>query len=467
MKLVMKFGGSSVGDGDRIKRVAKIVHEQVNQGDKVAIIASALVGVTDDLLKASDEAKRGNIEYIHDFIHQTKKRHVDAVSKAIKNQLLKEEVMSFVKNTIEELEKVFTGIAYLGELTPKSLDYVLSFGERLSTPILCYSLRDIGLEADHFSGKDVGIVTDANYGEARPLMSLTKYQVRQRLEPMLDKGAIPVVTGYIAVTQEGFITTLGRGGSDYSATIIGASLGVDEVWIWTDVDGMMTTDPKIVPSAKTIPELSFQEAIEMAVFGAKGLHPRALEPAMEEGIPVRIRNTFNPTNLGTLIVNKQKIKAGEVVKAVSLIKSVSLINVSGAGMVGAPGTAAKVFEVLGRNNVNVLMISQSASEANISFIIKRNQLGKAISALEIAMLGQGIVREITSEERASIVAIVGAGMKGTPGVATRVFGAVAKKGINIVMISQGSSEVNISFAVREEDGEDAVRAIHEEFGLDG
>lgn len=461
----MKFGGSSVANGDCIRRVAKIIHDFVKQGNRLVVVVSALDGITDQLIGASEEAKKGNLNYINDFIHKIKERHAKAIEDVIKTESLKEEVEGIVKRSIEELEKVLTGIAYLGELTPKSLDYVLSFGERLSTPILCYSLLDTGLNSEFLTGKDAGIVTDSNYGEARPLMKLTKHQVRQRLEPMLDEGSIPVVTGYIAATQEGFITTLGRGGSDYSATIVGASLNADEICIWTDVDGLMTADPKIVPLAKTIPEISFQEAIEIAFFGAKGLHPRALEPAMEEGIAVRIRNTFNPENLGTLIGNERKIKAGEIAKAVSLIKNVSLINVSGAGMVGAPGTAAKVFDILGRNNVNVLMISQSASEANISFIIKKASLGKAISALEIALLGQGIVREVTADENVCIIAIVGAGMKGTLGVAAKVFNAVAERGINVIMISQGSSEVNISFAVKEEDGENTVRAIHEEFGL--
>ncbi|MCP8305359.1 MAG: aspartate kinase [archaeon] len=465
MNLVMKFGGSSVADGNCVKRVAKITSDFSNQGDRIVVVVSALVGVTDQLLEASDKAKKGNLNYVHDFIHKIKERHLDIVDDAIQTGSLKEDLVSIIKSNVEELEKVLTGIAYLGELTLKSLDYVLSFGERLSAPVLWGALRDIGLDAVCLSGKEVGIVTDSNYGEARPLINLTKHRVRQKLEPMLDRGVIPVVTGYMASTQEGFITTLGRGGSDCSATIIGAALGVDEIWIWTDVDGMMTASPKIVPSAKTIPDLSFQEAIEMAVFGAKGLHPRALEPAMTEGIRVRIKNTFNPTNPGTSIVNELKIKEGEIVKAVSLIKDVSLVNVSGAGMVGAPGTAARIFDVLGKNNVNILMISQSASEADISFIIKRSQLEKAISELEIALLGQGTIREVTAEEKVCIVAIVGAGMKGTPGVASRVFGAVSRRGVNLIMISQGSSEVNISFAVKESDGEEAVRAIHEEFGL--
>jgi len=343
---------------------------------------------------------------------------------------------------------------------------VLSFGERLSTPIVCGALRDLELDAQFYTGGEVGIVTDSNFGEAIPLMNLTKHQVKEKIDPLLEKGTVLVVTGFIAATQDGITTTLGRGGSDYTATIIGAALAADEVWIWTDVDGLMTSDPKIVPSAKMLPELSFQEATEMTIFGAKAMHPRALEPAMEENIPVRIRNTFNLENPGTLLVKEQKIKLGEVVKAVTLIKSVALVNVSGAGMVGTPGTAAKVFDALGRNNINILMISQSVSEANISFVIKRNLLERAVSTLEIALLGRGLIREVTTEDDVCVVAVVGAGMKGTPGVASRIFTAIAKKGINVRMIAQGSSELNISFVVKETDGEEAVRAVHEEFELD-
>jgi len=227
----------------------------------------------------------------------------------------------------------------------------------------------------------------------------------------------------------------------------------------------MTSDPKIIPSAKIIPELSFQEAIEMAIFGAKAMHPRALEPAMEKNIPVRIRNTFNPENPGTLIVKEQKIKPQDIVKAIITIKGLALINVSGAGMIGTPGTAAKVFAILGKNNINVLMISQSASEANISLILQKEVLEKAVSTLEIALLGRGLIREVTAEDDVCVIAVVGAGMRGALGVAAKVFGAVARKGVNVHMIAQGSSELNISFVVKEVDGEEAVRAIHEEFKL--
>jgi aspartate kinase len=227
----------------------------------------------------------------------------------------------------------------------------------------------------------------------------------------------------------------------------------------------MTADPKIEPKAKTIETISFSEAIEIAYFGAKVIHPRALEPTAEKGIPVRIKNTFNPKNPGTLIIKEQRIKEGDIVKAITIIKNVAAITVSGAGMVGALGVAAKVFGILGENNINVLMISQSSSEANISFIVPRAMLEKAVNALELSLLGGGLIKEIIPESDVCVIAVVGAGMKGTPGVAARVFQAVAREGINIMMIAQGSSELNISFVVKEKDGDKAVRAIHREFNL--
>ena len=461
----MKFGGTSVASGENIRHIANLIANYVGQGYAIVVVVSALKGVTDKLVEVLEQAKKGNRDYIHEFKQEIAENHLTVARKAVRDKVIREEVERIVTATVDELEKVLTGIIYLGDLTPKSEDYVLSFGERLSTPIIWGALKDSGLNAQHYTGKDVGIVTDSNFGEASPLMNVTKHQVKEKIEPLLGKGIVPVVTGYIAATQDGATTTLGRGGSDYTATIIGAALDVDEVWIWTDVDGLMTSDPKIVPSAKMMPEISFQEATEMTIFGAKAMHPRALEPAMEENIPVRIRNAFNPENPGTLIVKEQRIKPGDVVKAITLVKDVALVNVSGAGMVGAPGTAAKVFDLLGRENINILMISQSISEANISLVIQRSLLERAVSTLEIALLGRGLIREVTAEDDVCVVAVVGAGMKGTSGVASRIFAAIARKRINVRMIAQGSSELNISFVVKESDGEDAVRAIHEEFKL--
>lgn len=454
-----------MASGENIRHVANLIANYVGQGYRVVAVVSALEGVTDKLIEAAEQAKKGNRDYIHEFKQKLLKEHLTVARKAIENKCVQEEMEQILKTTIDELEKVLTGIIYVGELTPKSKDYVLSFGERLSMPIVGGSLRDLELNAQFYTGGEIGIVTDSNFGEASPLMNVTKHQVKERIEPLLEKRIVPVVTGYIAATQDDVTTTLGRGGSDYTATIIGASLAADEVWIWTDVDGLMTADPKIVPSAKMWSELSFPEATEMTIFGAKAMHPRALEPVMEENIPVRIRNVFNPENPGTLIVKEQKIKLGDAVKAITLVKDVALVNVSGVGMVGTPGTAAKVFDVLGRGNINILMISQSVSEANISFVIQRSLLERAVSTLEIALLGRGLIREVTAEDDVCVVAVVGAGMKGTPGVASRIFTAIASKGINVRMIAQGSSELNISFVVKETDGEGAVRAIHEGFQL--
>jgi aspartate kinase len=467
MKLVMKFGGTSVGTGKNIRHVAELVAKYAKKDYRIVVVVSALAGVTNNLIEVACQAKKSNEKAIQVFTKELLKKHIDAISTAINSKQIQKDVTQITEKTIAELEKVLTGICYVGELTPKSKDFVVSFGERLSAPIVWGAIKDHEAESQCFTGKEAGIVTDSNFGDADPLMNFTTHLVRERLEPLLEKKVIPVVTGFIAANQDGIVTTVGRGGSDYTAAILGMALKVDEVWIWTDVDGIMTTDPKIVPSAKMLPQLSYQEAAEMAIFGAKAMHPRALGPAIRENIPVRIRSIFHPENPGTLITKEPNAKVTEAVKAVAMIKDVAMLNINGAGMVGAPGSYAKVFDVLGKNNINVMMISTAASEANISIIIKRSLLGRAISNLEIALLERGgIVNEVSAEDDVAVIAVMGANMKGTLGVASKIFSVVAKKGINIRMIAQGSSELNISFVVKEKDGVDVVRAIHEAFNLD-
>jgi len=461
----MKFGGSSVANGEKIRHVANLIANNRNQDCGIVSTVSALEGVTNQLIQIAKEAKKGKRDFISKFANELLERHLTATKVAIKNKQTREETEQVLKERVGELEIILKGIGYVNELSPKSMDNVIAYGEKLSAPIVSGALNDIGVKSTHLTGGEAGIVTDNNYGEAGLLMQVTKYQVRRRLEPLLNEGQSPIVTGFIAATQNGETTTLGRGGSDYTATILGASLEADEVWIWTDVDGLMTADPKIVSSAKTITEMSFQEATELTIFGAKAMHPRALEPARKEGIPVRIRSVFNPDNQGTLITKEQKVRPKDGVKAVTLVKNVAVITVSGAGMVGAPGTAAKVFEVLGKENINILMISQSVSESNISLVIQRNLLERAVNTLEIALLGRDFIREVMSEDDVCVVAVLGAGMKGMPGVASRIFSAVAKVGINVRMIAQGSSELNVSFVVKEKNGANTVRAIHKEFKL--
>ena len=465
-KIVMKFGGTSVATGENIRRVANIVADSVKKDCRVVVVVSALAGITNQLVEEADQAKKKDEKQIQEFTRKLVEKHVATATEAIENKSIQKEVEQVIKKTVSELEKVLTGICYVGEITSKSIDYVLSFGERLSASIVWGALRDIKLQTQCFTGKEAGIVTDENFGEARPLMNVTTHQVKGRLESLLEKKIVPVVTGYIAATQDGVVTTLGRGGSDYTATILSVALAADEVWIWTDVDGIMTTDPKVVQSARRLPQLSYGEAAEMAIFGAKAMHPSALEPVIEAHIPVRIRNVFNPENHGTLIADGEETKSTEVVKAVAMIKDVAMINIRGAAMVGAPGSYSKIFDVLGKNNINIMMVSTAVSEANISLIIRRNLLGRALSTLEIALLGRGVVNEITSEDDVCVIAVMGANMKGTLGVASRIFTTVAQKGINVRMIAQGSSELNVSFVVKEKDGRAVVRAIHEEFKLD-
>ncbi len=467
MKIVMKFGGTSVGTGENIRHVAELVTRYAKKDAQVAVVVSALAGVTNELIETGCKAKKSDEKNIQAFTASLLKKHTDAIEAAITSKAIQKEVTEITKKTIAELEKVLTGICYVGELTPKSKDYVMSFGERLSAPIVWGAIKDHQVETQWLTGKDAGIVTNNSFGEADPLMNYTTHLIRERLSPLLEKGIIPVVTGFIAANQDGVVTTVGRGGSDYTATILGVALQADEVWIWTDVDGIMTTDPKLVPSARMLPQLSYQEAAEMAIFGAKAMHPRALGPVSKENIPVRIRSTANPDNQGTLITKEPAKNATNPVKAVAMIKDVAMLNVYGAAMVGAPGSYSKVFDVLAKNGVNVMMISAAASEANISMIIKRGLLGRAISNLEIALQERGgIVSEVTAEDDVAVIAVMGAYMKGTLGVASKIFSIVAKIGINIRMIAQGSSELNISFVVKEKDGAEVVKAIHEEFNLD-
>lgn len=462
--VVMKFGGSSVGTVEALKSVVALVSGHSTAND-IVVVVSAMNGVTNSLIQAANRASQRDEKHVGEVTEQLRTKHENVCTQVITRAEGLKQTVGQLNLELRELEKALTGISYLGELTPRSRDYVLSFGEKLSTLILTGFLLDSGVRARRLTGEEAGIVTDASFGEATPLMHLTQQRANETLRPLIEKHEIPVVTGYIAATQDGVPTTLGRGGSDYTATLIGSALGADEVWIWTDVDGMMTADPRIEPAAKTIREISFMEAMEMSHFGAKAMHPRALEPAAKTGLPVRVKNTFNPDGPDTLILLDQRIRSVNVVKAVTSVKEASMVTVTGGGMHGAPGTAAKALNALGKNGINVLMISQSSSEANISLVVARSDLERAVTALRETLLKESLFKEVTSEADVSIVAAVGAGMKGTPGIAAKLFRAVAERGVNVKMIAQGSSELNVSFVVREDDVLKSVQALHEEFRL--
>jgi aspartate kinase len=456
MKYVMKFGGTSVKDAG-YKKISELLSNF--KKDSVVIVVSALRGITDSLLEATKRAELGDEKWVNNFLESLKENHRSVAKKSI------ESIPSGLEERLSradyELEHVLYGILYLREATPRSIDYVISFGERYSSDIASATLLSSGYKSRSFTGGEAGIVTNNRFGEATPIMDITRENVKAVLMPLLNDGSIPVVGGFAGVTKEGIVTTFGRGGSDYTATIIASAIGADEVLIWSDVNGIMTADPKIVPEAITLPEITYDEAIEMAVIGAKSLHPRALEPVIEKKIPVRLKNTFNPTHTGTLILSKTSKPNSSIVKVISLIKDASMLTVKGASMVGETGSAARFFNLLADAKINIMMISQSVSESNISVVMKKQYLERACEVVNLE-LGKD-ARKIELEPDVSVVASVGEGMKGTPGVAARMFRAVADAGVNVRMIAQGSSELNISFVVKEEDGTKAVRALHKEF----
>jgi aspartate kinase len=453
MKLVMKFGGSSVADAEKMRRCAKLVQERAGR-DRVAVVVSALDGVTEELLELAEAAGAANRPAVEARMKDLRRRHEEC-ARAL-------EEAGGTAALLEELHRLVVGISAVGELTPRSKDAVVSYGERMAAVLFRRALEREGARARAYTGQEAGLVTNDRFGEAEPLMELSLYQIAETLRGPFEAGEVPVVTGFIAATQHGVTTTIGRGGSDYTATIVGAALKADEIWIWSDVDGLMTADPRIVPGARRLDRIRFIEAVEMGLFGAKSMHPRALEPAAERRIPVRMKNTFRPEGPGTLITDEGP-ESTEVVRSVLLVRDAGLITVTGAAMMGRPGTAARIFQLLADRGINVKMIILSVSEAGISFAVSGSQVAAARAALEAGMLRSGEARRVDVEEGVAIVAAIGSNMKGHPGTAARVFGAVARRGINVIAIAQGSSELSISFIVKGDAGPEAVRALHEEF----
>lgn len=459
----MKFGGSSLANTAKVLKTAKIVRHYSGENE-IVVVASAMGDTTDHLLAIGEFAVNGPHNKVREILSKIHRLH-DSTARALSKLDGAKGPLDEIGKLNVELDRTVEGISHLREITPRSKDYLVSFGERLSSLILAAAIRGAGLKAQALTGGAAGITTDEQFGEAKPLKEVTYHQVQRRLGASLAKNELPVVAGFIASTVEGSITTLGRGGSDYTACLLGAALDVDEIWIWTDVDGLMTADPRIVKDARLLPSVSFGEALELSYFGAKMMHPRALQPAAQGKIPVRIKNSSKPERGGTLVSSSETQDHGKIVKAVSIIRNVAIVTVGGTSMMGAPGVAARVFQTLGSNNINVIMISQGSSEATISCVVPRKDLDTAVRSLQLALLGQGYVDRVSAEKDSCIIAVVGSGMKGTPGVAARIFTAVGQKKVNVRMVAQGSSEYNVSFVVSEGQGPEAVRAIHEEFQL--
>src|SRR5215469_1402331 len=462
---VMKFGGTSVGDASCIARAAKIVVDAAKEFGCVAVV-SAMSGVTNRLIEAAKLAQDGNEAEATAILDALTKQHEAALASLVFREAERDRIRERMERVMAEGRRLCEGTALLRELTPRTLDVISSLGERLSGPLVAAGIQGLGTTSKAIEATEL-IVTDAFHGGAEPQMDGTREKSQSRLCPLLEKGIVPVVTGFIGATCDGQLTTLGRGGSDFSATILGAALDADEVIIWTDVEGVLTADPRLVPEARTIPEISYREAAELAYFGAKVLHPKTLRPVMPAGIPVWIRNSFAPEQIGTKITQEGRSNGGGV-KALTAIKDVALIAVGGPGIVGLPDVVGRTFSTTAEARANVLLISQSSSQNDICFIVASADAQRTVEALrnEFAQdVAHEKVEHITVDPSIAIIAVVGEKMHGTPGVAGRTFSALGREGVNVIAIAQGSSESNISFVVDEKHMKTALVSVHREFGL--
>ena len=460
MRFLMKFGGTSVADAQCIKRVMDILEPHHKAGDELAVVVSAQRGVTDQLIEIATKLPTAKDDTaIAPLIQALSKRHMNTLEGAAPENIAK--VGADIEDQLIKLQNILFAVYNLRELTPRSRDYIISFGERLLAPILAAAIRERGIPSMAMDGCEAGILTTAQHGESTALHE-SDDRIKAKIGPLLAKQ-IPVIMGFMGCSCEGILTTLGRSGSDYSASILGAGIDADEIWIWTDVDGIMTCDPRVINDARVMHSLSYLEVMELSYFGAKVMHPRSIEPAMRKNILVRVKNTFNPSHPGTVIVRNGQ-RDNRVVKALTYIDKVAAININGAQMIGRPGVAKAIFTILADHEVNVMMISQGSSEANISLIVDESHLFAAVNALAV-LVTQGIVREVSHNHDVCAVAVVGAGMAGAPGTGGRIFTSLGAAGVNVMMISQGSSEANISFVVSQSDGPRAVRVLHDEFQL--
>jgi aspartate kinase len=460
MRFLMKFGGTSVADAASISRVTGIIQKCHAGGNEVAVVISAQRGVTDQLIAVATEVVNSpDSTMVGPFIESLRVRHMKALEGSAQDYVA--EVAPLIEDRLEKLQNILYAVHNLRDLTPRSKDYIITFGERLNSLVVSAVFRQQGIYSTVLDGCEAGILTTAQHGEAMALPEGEK-KIKNSIVPLLS-SQVPVIMGFMGCTEKGVLTTLGRSGSDYSAAIIGAGIDADEIWIWTDVDGIMTSDPRVINDARVLDSVSYLEVMELSFFGAKVMHPRSIEPAMKKDILVRVKNTFNPDHPGTCIVRNVRDDS-RVVKAITYIEKVAAININGAQMIGRPGVAKAIFSALSESEVNVMMISQGSSEANISLIIDEAQSAAASESLAV-LAKQGIVREVTLDRDVCAVAVVGSGMAGAKGTGGRIFTALGRAGINVRMISQGSSEVNISFVVKQDDGPRAVRVLHDEFRL--
>lgn len=461
--LVMKFGGTSMGSAERMQVAASICREQKQQRPVLAVV-SAMSGVTDLLLNTLRHAEAGDEAGIETSVQTLLSRHEKACRELLQDPAQCDRAMSGIQELIADFRRIAHGMRMLGDRPARSVDEAIAIGERLSALLMAEYLEACGIAARSVNAREV-VVTDAVFGNATPIMDATRRKAEQCLRPLLASGVIPVVTGFNGATIDGRPTTLGRGGSDFSASILAAALDASELWIWTDVDGIMSADPRSVPGARVLDALTYSEAAELAYNGAKVLHPRTLAPLIERQIPVWSKNSFRLEAPGTRIVPTVP-DAPQGPRAVTSMTNVALVSIEPASAaISGTRLMARALEALAEANAEVLALSSSSYRQSFCFLVRKEELAGVMKSLESDLaleLTHGYLKPIAVDENVGLLALVGEGMRGTPGLAGRLFQAISEQNVNIIAIAQGSSELTISIVVRRDGLERAIQAVHRE-----
>jgi len=455
---VLKFGGTSVGSSERINSVIEIISDYLKRKEKIAVVCSAMSGVTDDLINTAKKASKGDKTFEENFL-KIKEKHLKTLSDLIPNSRI-EKPKNFVEQTLEELYAVLKSVFLLKELTARTLDKVMSFGEYLSCYIIAQTMNSKGLKCEFLDARKI-IKTDEQFGNAKVNYEITIKLIKEYFS---KHKKLQIVTGFIASTISGETTTLGRGGSDFTASIIGAALNVDEIEIWTDVNGIMTADPRKVPNAFPLKAVTYEEAMEMSHFGAKVIYSPTLLPALQKRIKIRIKNTFNPSFKGTLILPREpNIKFN--MKGISSIDDVHMLQVEGSGLIGIEGISARIFNALAKEKIKVLLITQGSSGHTICFAVFPSDSSKAKRAIETELkleIFEHQIKRVEIIENLSMLAVVGEDLLNTPGVPGMVLSALGKNGINTIALAQGSSQLNLTIVIKKEYLKTALNVLHDE-----
>jgi len=446
--IVMKFGGTSVQDAKAIDRVAQIVQGRL--ADRPVVVVSAMAKVTDSLLAMGKAAGGGDRKTALKMARTLRERHYDTAGELLGTALFTE-FHGDLGADFEDLDELLRGIGAVGEITPRTYDYVASFGEVLSSKIVAAAFAARGLPGAHVDSRHC-LLTDSSYTRAVPQFEETNERLRKRVQPLIDSGKVPVIGGFIGSNRSGITTTIGRGGSDFSAAIFGAGLNAERIEIWTDVDGMMTTDPRLCPDARRIKVISFDEAAELAYFGAKVLHPATVLPAVQQNIPVYVLNSMNPTCEGTKITARAP-RCTNIFKAIAVKKKITLVEIASPRRLLVHGYLKSIFEAFDQHDVAVDVVS--TSEVSVSVTAETNESIPALAA-DLAKIA-----DVKYEGRKAIVCLVGENLRDTPGIAAKVFGIL--EDVKIRMISQGASEINLTFVIEEDDAAEVVRRLHRAF----